>query len=320
MALAEAADLLHATPSALSAHGVSGDQVQESARSLRHKRLDEARGHQSVEAVETGEVVTGNDGTEDGEIELESKQNEEGVEVDEVEHESKEDSEKQMQAVVQDEVHERSMSTKILSAGLDTATMWAGPPRREVEAHESSSVSTSEDSDSEFDSDSDSGSVSDSEKTSDTVTDEEDSEEEEERLEKLLQGARVTALAKETATATDDNTRREQDEIVLSFERPAEEPRKEAYVTAPVKVDWICAHESLDSPIPDIAIPALPRPHLSFDKSGRAHAQANAPEAGPSRQREVVKAPELDDRPYDRELTKKEKATACHASVSANPR
>jgi len=69
------------------------------------------------------------------------------------------------------------------------------------------------------------------------------------------------------------------------------------------------------SPIPDMNVPTLPRPHLSFDKTGRAQAHAQLAEAGPSRRRSTDQAPEPDDRPYQRELSKKEKAAVSFLSL-----
>lgn len=66
-----------------------------------------------------------------------------------------------------------------------------------------------------------------------------------------------------------------------------------------------------------MAMPNLPRPHLMFGDDGTATAAPTVPEAGPSRPRKAVEKGarqvdehglELDDRPYERTLTKKEKA------------
>lgn len=69
---------------------------------------------------------------------------------------------------------------------------------------------------------------------------------------------------------------------------------------------------TIPSPIPDLAIPVLPKAHLSFGANGAAKASTSLPEvphAGPSRHSQAHgKAMELDDRPYERSLTKKEKA------------
>jgi hypothetical protein len=67
----------------------------------------------------------------------------------------------------------------------------------------------------------------------------------------------------------------------------------------------------IDRPIPDISITKLPRPLLSFSAEGVATA-ADAPSiiAGPSRVRSSKgeKVPELDARPFERALSKREKA------------
>ena len=64
-----------------------------------------------------------------------------------------------------------------------------------------------------------------------------------------------------------------------------------------------------------MTIPLLPRPHLSFNEDGTARASLDVPNlnhAGPSKHRSSdIKAPELDSRPYERELTKREKAAVC---------
>jgi hypothetical protein len=76
-------------------------------------------------------------------------------------------------------------------------------------------------------------------------------------------------------------------------------------------------------PIPDIAVPKLPTPHLLFSDDGSARASAQPPAAGPSRPRMSSSVPngsktsehalEIDDRPYERELTKREKAAVSDA-------
>ena len=73
------------------------------------------------------------------------------------------------------------------------------------------------------------------------------------------------------------------------------------------------------SPIPDIAITKLPTPHLSFTADGTAKAaEPRSIIAGPSRPKsksgttaKLAPAPELDSRPYERKLSKKEKAAVC---------
>jgi hypothetical protein len=68
-------------------------------------------------------------------------------------------------------------------------------------------------------------------------------------------------------------------------------------------------------PIPDISITKMPKPHLSFSADGSARA-TDAPLiiAGPSRSRsnKETKIPELDVRPYERTMSKREKAAVCH--------
>lgn len=74
---------------------------------------------------------------------------------------------------------------------------------------------------------------------------------------------------------------------------------------------------SSNSPIPDLSVPQLPKPHLSFTQDGKAQASTKLPElgrAGPSKKpisegkKREDAIPELDDRPYERELSKREKA------------
>ena len=85
-----------------------------------------------------------------------------------------------------------------------------------------------------------------------------------------------------------------------------------------VGVGW---HSLIARPIPDISITKMPKPHLSFSADGSATA-ADAPLiiAGPSRKRsgknKNEKIPELDDRPYERAMSKREKAAVCHLLIS----
>ena len=66
-------------------------------------------------------------------------------------------------------------------------------------------------------------------------------------------------------------------------------------------------------PIPDINVPTLPRPHLSFGEDGRAQAAPSeatllATKSAKARGKERATAPELDNRPYEKEVSKRQKA------------
>jgi hypothetical protein len=79
----------------------------------------------------------------------------------------------------------------------------------------------------------------------------------------------------------------------------------------PVLILW---QQLINRPIPDISITKMPKPHLSFGTDGAARA-ADAPLiiAGPSRSRASKETviPELDTRPYERTMSKREKAAVC---------
>ena len=66
-------------------------------------------------------------------------------------------------------------------------------------------------------------------------------------------------------------------------------------------------------PIPDLDIPALPPAHISFGQDGSAKASSSSSvlPTGPKKHgkgKERAAELELDNRPYERELSKREKA------------
>jgi hypothetical protein len=76
----------------------------------------------------------------------------------------------------------------------------------------------------------------------------------------------------------------------------------------------------MDRPIPDISVPALPQAHLSFDKDGRARASPSeatllAKKSVKAKGKEKAIAPELDNRPYEKEVSKRQKAKVGVTSI-----
>ncbi|RXK41531.1 hypothetical protein M231_01239 [Tremella mesenterica] len=153
-----------------------------------------------------------------------------------------------------------------------------------VDSSESEGIETSSESESDSDSDISSDDTSNSE------------QEEEDQLEILLQKAKLSAMQKYPANVQTQE-RDPNSETVLRFEE-----------------------EDLERPIPGVAITNLPKPYITFRKDGSAHAINPSPVAGPSKGdrhyngetgRKGVRAKlelELDNRPYERELSKREKA------------
>lgn len=69
-------------------------------------------------------------------------------------------------------------------------------------------------------------------------------------------------------------------------------------------------------PIPDIKVPALPAPYMTYHADGSARASSSKTLSRPSglQKPKTVAELEVDDRPYEREPSKREKA-----AVSAHP-
>ena len=160
------------------------------------------------------------------------------------------------------------------------------------------------DESSDADSDDDTSATSDSESEADSGDD--DAE-----LERLLQAAKVSAT-KPTSQVNGENVLGGDGDVV-SFDQDDQE--KEARREAQVHVYWSSSVRLIYRPIPDISITKMPKPHLSFSADGSARA-TGAPLiiAGPSRSRsnKETKIPELDVRPYERTMSKREKAAVCY--------
>ncbi|KAL7420533.1 dTDP-fucopyranose mutase [Cryptotrichosporon argae] len=141
---------------------------------------------------------------------------------------------------------------------------------------DSDSDEDGEDSGSDSDSD-DSDSASDA--STETSANDDDDDDDDEAFERLLAAAKERAAAA-TVGHGPLSASTLQDELEVAFGR---DNVKEA-------------------PIPDLAVPALPAQHLAFNPDGSARAAASVPQ--------VVRSdvPELDAQPYERELSKREKA------------
>ncbi|WVR06583.1 hypothetical protein IAU60_003615 [Kwoniella sp. DSM 27419] len=256
-----------------------------SARALRHKRLNEVR--EVSEHKREMEEVRSN-------ASRESREDPEGSDVASVVSE------------VEDQIGQVEASTQ--GDDDDVGSSSAGPSARAALLK----LDSAADDESDSADDSSSATASDSESDSDSETSEtdtEDDDDDDERMERLLRAAKIAAEAK--ATAADlkgkgkaSDVAQDDDEVVLQFDEDQKEKRAEA-------------------PIPDLAVPKLPKAHLSFTDDGRAAAATQIPsvpssaQAGPSKRPTVVKkksekdlaAPELDDRPYEKQLSKREKAS-----------
>jgi len=224
LALEEAAKLLHATPTSLAHDGMGIEDLDGSTRSSRHKRLTEARHLQGEEeretAVEAPELADEVNGAQD-EAFPSAKDSEEG----DAEHgpgSNDNDRGRLEEAVIQADQESVPGSEKEVQApaGLDTPIVSAILPTSENEDSTGGSDSSTDSSDSDID----------SEETSDTGTEEEEenSDEEDERLEKLLQAARVSAVAKDFGVGNGGGAGENGEEVMLQFDKPDDPPRKEA--------------------------------------------------------------------------------------------
>ncbi|WWC71032.1 uncharacterized protein I206_104985 [Kwoniella pini CBS 10737] len=279
LAAEEAAEILHTPTTRLRSAGISnsslagGELETGSARALRHRRLNEVR-----------EATQESSGKEDSKS-TSSKNSEE--EEDDASHLL--DPSVTTASVHDEDNQDHTMSP---SAGLSTTQAFVTV---QADAGSDSTSNSEDDSD-----DGTSLATSSSTESESEEDDEDDSEDDsdDERMNKLLVAAKAAAIAKQSTTISQgkqSTAHIEDDENVLDFDEDQKEKRK-------------------DAPIPDLSVPKLPKAHLSFTQDGKAQAFTKLPElgqAGPSRRpmddRKKVDAPELDDRPYEKELSKREK-------------
>ncbi|OXC70041.1 hypothetical protein AYX13_01387 [Cryptococcus neoformans] len=314
LALEEAASLLHTPTARLRSLGSADIDGLDggSARALRHKRLNQVR--EEVEVVrersrspQRDEKIVGqSQGPEAEETEEEEEQEVENSQQTPVDGDTDDEDDEASRELMGVSTFSDAGSTQPveknqteednvpLSAPLSTGQIFSQP--REVEEFEESaseSGSETESANSSDSSHSSSESESDSESDSEDDSSDSDSDEDDEK-ERLLQAARDAAKAKTAASMNEKEKANEvDDEIVLQFDK-----------------------EEKEAPIPDLAIPKLPRTYLSFPKEGRAQTATSVPStsAGPSRlpsrssSSEKTPVPELDDRPYERPLSKRERA------------
>ncbi|OXG11628.1 nucleolar protein [Cryptococcus neoformans Ze90-1] len=314
LALEEAASLLHTPTARLRSLGSADIDGLDggSARALRHKRLNQVR--EEVEVVrersrspQRDEKIVGqSQGPEAEETEEEEEQEVENSQQTPVDGDTDDEDDEASRELMGVSTFSDAESTQLveknqteednvpLSAPLSTGQIFSQP--REVEEFEESaseSGSETESANSSDSSHSSSESESDSESDSEDDSSDSDSDEDDEK-ERLLQAARDAAKAKTAASMNEKEKANEvDDEIVLQFDK-----------------------EEKEAPIPDLAIPKLPRTYLSFPKEGRAQTATSVPStsAGPSRlpsrssSSEKTPVPELDDRPYERPLSKRERA------------
>ncbi|KAE8542112.1 hypothetical protein D1P53_001593 [Cryptococcus gattii VGV] len=307
LALEEAASILHTPTMRLRSLGSADTDVLDggSARALRHKRLNQVR-----EEVEVVRERSRSPQRDEKRVEQSQGPEREGKEKEEEEQEIGNSEQTPVDGDTDDEDDEASrelmgVSTSsddgstqhveegdtTLSAPLSTGQIFS-QPREAVESGESASESDSE-TQSVNSSDSSSESGSDSESDSEDNSSDSDSDEDDEE-ERLLQAARDAAKAN-TASNRDEKEKANEadDEVVLQFDK-----------------------EEKEAPIPDLTVPKLPKTYLSFSKEGRAQTFTPVPSvsAGSSRlpsrssSSEKTPVPELDDRPYERPLSKREKA------------
>ncbi|KAK4683740.1 hypothetical protein P7C73_g6488, partial [Tremellales sp. Uapishka_1] len=138
--------------------------------------------------------------------------------------------------------------------------------------------------------------------SSETEEESDDQEDEDEQLQKLLEKAKLSAMARSSAAKLAISEAEKEKEGELRFDG----------------TEGILQDKRKEAPIPDIAIPSLPTPHLSFNNDGTAKAAVHllpTSQAGPSKLRAHVvggtpgkEAPELDRGTYEKALSKREKA------------
>ncbi|OCF37305.1 hypothetical protein I316_01214 [Kwoniella heveanensis BCC8398] len=261
-----------------------------SARALRHRRLNEVR--------EEGEV------RKEKEEESSTASQESREKTDDEEEDI--DAEAASATIADENRRAQPLDHTATSSQSSTGDVFA---TQQAQAGARSSTSKSEiDTESESGSDSASSSSGSTSDTSDSDSDPEsqtdETDDEDERMEQLLQAAKAAAIAKASSFGGKGKERAsdqqdEEGETVLQFDEDLKEKKK-------------------DAPIPDLSIPKLPKPHLAFTQDGRASASTQLPlttRAVPSKRtiegrkaRTAMVIPELDDRPYERELSKREKA------------
>ncbi|WVQ96307.1 hypothetical protein IAU59_003411 [Kwoniella sp. CBS 9459] len=295
LAAEEAASLLTPTTPRLRSNGSASLQDPDilnggSARALRHRRLNEVREEGEVrrekeddQSTASQESVEKTDDDESTDVGAASAAIINGDTSDENIHSTakeRQDDPPSAPSSIGDVFAQQQEKVVAESSGFDSAS-----------GSESDSDASSSSSGSSTDSDTDS------------ETDETDEDEEDEHMERLLQAAKAAAIAKASSSGKGkskaSDQQEEEDETVLQFDEDQKEKKK-------------------DAPIPDLSIPTLPKPHLAFTLDGRASASMQVPStarAGPSKRpiearkaQKAIAVPELDDRPYERELSKREKA------------
>ncbi|ORY30600.1 Fcf2 pre-rRNA processing-domain-containing protein [Naematelia encephala] len=295
LALEEAEEMLHSPLASSSRFSTVG--TSSSAREARHRHLEQVRAEKEHDRedidnaesegdatqVEVAEVNDGRKRFNGGDSR--TQEPDETTEGDEVEELAVPDNE---------EVNTASLSAQDRSSPETTS-----PPFREPRADDSdptigdsSSDSASSESDSEVETSSEDDDDSESDGSSET-SDTDDSDEEDERMEALLQAAKTAAKAKqEQAHSRIEVAVAEELDGVLQFDGTEGETHK----------------EKREAPIPDLSIPNLPAPHLSFIADGSAKAPTAAPKVPNAALRKSAEGLELDDRPYEKEPSKREKA------------
>ncbi|WVF68780.1 hypothetical protein IAT40_003552 [Kwoniella sp. CBS 6097] len=297
LAAEEAASLLTPTTARLRSNGSTSSSTTDildggSARALRHRRLNEVR--------------------EEGEAHKEKEEERSTASQESKEEKTDDDEDADVgaasAAIVLGDLNdgESNSNTEATTTEKPSSTRSSIGDvfalQQEQVVAESSASGSDSDPDSESDEDA-STSSSGSSSESDSETDETDADEEDERMERLLQAAKAAAIAKASSSGKGkekvSEQQEEEDETVLQFDEDQKEKKK-------------------DAPIPDLSIPGLPKPHLTFTQDGRASASTQLPstsQAGPSKRplegrkaQKAIAVPELDDRPYERELSKREKA------------
>ncbi|WWC62873.1 uncharacterized protein I303_105471 [Kwoniella dejecticola CBS 10117] len=279
-----------------SSSSIGAELENGSARALRHRRLNEVReATQESSGREDSKSISSLNS--DGEQEEVDEEEEDDAAHDEHASNTLDHSINTSSTIPDDQNQTQELSP---STGLSTGqTFVTAQSENGNEGNISDDASAS---DPEDDSDDGSSTVttSASSNTSDSEDDSEDDSDEEERMDKLLQAAKAAAIAKQNASDGQGKGKvdnQEEDENVLDFDEDQKEKKK-------------------DAPIPDLSVPRLPKAHLSFTQDGKAQAYNKLPElgqAGPSRRpldtrKKDIPVPELDDRPYERELSKREKA------------
>ncbi|WWC88394.1 uncharacterized protein L201_003305 [Kwoniella dendrophila CBS 6074] len=307
IAAEEAASILHTPINRLrdsgSATSVGSELETGSARALRHKRLNQVReATNEAREREDSRSITSSRSQDQDQDELEL--NDDVSKSLDISVQGDQDGQS-VSITNEDEDHFTSPPT-----ALSTGQIFARPhsPSAPSKFGQNSNASSS-DSDSESEDGSStisasSSNTSDSEDNEDD-DDEDDDDSDDEDMEKLLQAARAAAIAKQSDVASNKGKGKavqpnnDGEEVVLQFDEDQKEKKK-------------------DAPIPDLSIPKLPKAHLAFTEDGKAQAHTSIPEvaqAGSSKskrpiigKKKQIPIPELDDRPYEKPLSKREKA------------